>query len=102
MLRSITFSTPENVPQSNSSVEYAQCPDCGQWFETGNVFRNHLCLAREAAEADDAGNTEYVQCDICGQWFRAGNEFRNHLCVTYPDENNLDDEISIVEDYPEA
>lgn len=102
MLRSITFSTQENVPQSNSSVEYAQCPDCGQWFETGNVFRNHLCPAREAAAADDAGSTEYVQCDICGEWFRAGNEFRNHLCVTYPDENNLDDEISIVEDYPEA
>ena len=58
--------------------------------------------AREAAEANDAGSTEYVQCDICGEWFRAGNEFRNHLCVTYPDENNLDDEISIVEDYPEA
>ena len=102
MLHSITFSTPENVPQSNSSVEYAQCPDCGQWFETGNIFRNHLCPAREAAEANDAGSTEYVQCDICGEWFRAGNEFRNHLCVTYPDENNLDDEISIVEDYPEA
>ena len=58
--------------------------------------------AREAAEAGDADSTEYVQCDICGQWFRAGNEFRNHLCVTYPDEDNLDDEISIVEDYPEA
>ena len=35
MLHSITFSTQENVPQSNSSVEYAQCPDCGQWFRTG-------------------------------------------------------------------
>lgn len=102
MLHSITFSTPENVPKSNSSAEYAQCPDCGQWFETGNVFRNHLCPAREAAEAGDADSTEYVQCDICGEWFRAGNEFRNHLCVTYPDEDNLDDEISIVEDYPEA
>lgn len=129
MLLSITFSTPETASGPDASVgyvqcpdcgqwfeagnvfrnhicpaknetEYVQCPDCGQWFEAGNVFRNHICPAREEAAAGAADDAEYVQCDICGQWFRAGNEFRNHLCVSYPD--NLDDEISIVEDYPEA
>ena len=89
-----------HICPAKNETEYVQCPDCGQWFEAGNVFRNHICPAREEAAAGAADDAEYVQCDICGQWFRAGNEFRNHLCVSYPD--NLDDEISIVEDYPEA
>ena len=78
MLRSITFSTQGKRPQSNSSVEYAQCPDAANGLKRER-FRNHLCPAREAAEANDAGSTEYVQCDICGQWFRAAMSFVNHL-----------------------
>ena len=35
MLRSITFSTPENVPQSNSSVEYANAPTAANGLKRG-------------------------------------------------------------------
>ena len=91
----------QSADSASGDVEYVQCPDCGQWFEAGNVFRNHVCPARSQSADSASGDVEYVQCEICGEWFQAGNEFRNHLCVSYPSEDNLD-EISIVEDYPDA
>ena len=91
----------QSADSASGDVEYVQCPDCGQWFEAGNVFRNHVCPARSQSADSASGDVEYVQCEICGEWFQAGNEFRNHQCVTYPSEDNLD-EISIVEDYPDA
>ena len=72
MLYSMTFSTQETDLQVHSSVQYVQCPDCGEWFEEGNVYRNHICPARS--------ETPYVQCPDCGGWFEEGNEYRNHIC----------------------
>ena len=84
MLESMTFPGESQSGSSAPDNQYVQCPDCGQWYEAGNVYRNHVCPAKR--QADDE---EYVQCDICGEWFRAGNEFRNHICVTYPSEDNM-------------
>jgi len=38
----------------NATEEQVQCEYCGQWFPAGNLFRNHVCPARDAAMA--AGN----------------------------------------------
>lgn len=118
MLESMTFPGESQGGQTAQNEGRAQCPDCGQWFEAGNVYRNHVCPARQQADETEyvqcpdcgqwfeAGNVyrnhicparqqaeeaeeEYVQCDVCGEWFRAGNEFRNHICVTYPSEDNM-------------
>jgi len=53
-----------------------QCPACGGWFEEGNVFRNHICIA--------ATQPERVQCPACDGWFEEGNVFRNHICPAVP------------------
>lgn len=71
-----------HVCPAKDEKAYEQCPDCGQWFEEGNIFRNHICPAKESQEV------EYVRCDVCGDWFPAGNVFRNHQCVNYPSEDN--------------
>lgn len=84
MLESMTFPGESQSGSSAPDNQYVQCPNCGQWYEAGNVYRNHVCPAKR--QADDE---EYVRCDVCGEWFRAGNEFRNHICVTYPSEDNM-------------
>ena len=64
---------------SQSETEYVQCDICGEWFEAGNVFRNHQCISYPSED-------NMVRCDICGGWFEPGNVFRNHQCVSYPSE----------------
>ncbi len=55
-------------------VNYVQCPDCGGWFEEGNVYRNHICPGRYY------GDDDMVLCPYCNQWYEAGNVYRNHIC----------------------
>lgn len=64
-----TYEYPD--PEETADGEMVQCPDCGNWYEEGNVFRNHVCEGREA---------EMVQCPDCGNWYEEGNVFRNHIC----------------------
>lgn len=94
-------STKKSSGSSSSKVKYVQCPDCGQWFEEGNIYRNHICPAKTSlvqcpycglwyAAGDDYNNhycpffanpeSTLVQCPDCGQWFEEGAEFRNHYC----------------------
>ena len=35
----------------NNTEEMVQCEYCGGWFEAGNIFRNHVCPARDEAYA---------------------------------------------------
>lgn len=51
-----------------STPELVQCPYCGDWFEEGNIFRNHYCPEKDAALAAEeagpdtsAGNVDYVK-----------------------------------------
>ncbi len=30
----------------STQAEMVQCPDCGNWYEEGNIFRNHICEGR--------------------------------------------------------
>ena len=80
--------------EGEGNLQY--CYYCGQWYEQGNVFRNHICPERDAAiangtyygnDSDDnydysdqegEGNLQY--CEYCGQWYEQGNVFRNHIC----------------------
>lgn len=32
--------------ESSAEQAMAQCPDCLNWYETGNIFRNHICSGR--------------------------------------------------------
>lgn len=74
------------VPASSSSDEdLVYCEYCGQWYEPGNVFRNHICPNRDAAYAaqssdSDSSDEDLVYCEYCGNWYEAGNVFRNHIC----------------------
>lgn len=83
-----------NIPTSN----LAFCEYCGQWFEEGNIFRNHVCPARDAANAassqfDDSSTAGKAQCPYCGEWYEEGNVFRNHICPAR-DAANAQDEAS--------
>ena len=80
--------------EGEGNLQY--CYYCGQWYEQGNVFRNHICPARDAAIAngtyygndnddnydysDQEGEGNLVYCEYCGQWYEDGNVFRNHVC----------------------
>ena len=91
MLFSITLSGQSDNPDSSSGAaetEYVRCEICGEWFEAGNVFRNHQCVTYPGEDyAAAESSPEMVRCEICGEWFEAGNVFRNHQCVTYPGED---------------
>lgn len=60
--------------------ELVQCPDCGNWYEEGNVFRNHICEGRTYPDEGETADGEMVQCPDCGNWYEEGNVFRNHIC----------------------
>ena len=44
---------------SSSQPEMVQCDYCGNWFEAGTVFRNHVCPARDAALSGDYSYNDY-------------------------------------------
>ena len=82
----LSSTQPQAAQQETSTngdpVEMVQCEYCGQWLESGNIYRNHMCPQKEAALAAENGvaNSELVQCEYCGEWLEAGNIFRNHMC----------------------
>ena len=49
-------SKPEAAAQSTSGdkTEMVQCEYCGEWLESGNSYRNHMCPEKEAALAAEA------------------------------------------------
>ena len=83
----VAASTPSSNSSSNTSANpsnLAYCEYCGQWLEEGNIFRNHVCPNRDAANAaaaaDNTPDEDDAYCEYCGQWYPAGNVFRNHIC----------------------
>ncbi len=81
-------------PENPSGQELAYCEYCGQWYEAGNVFRNHICPERDAAYAREAAGGDahegMAYCEYCGQWYHEGNEFRNHICPARDAANGVD------------
>jgi len=70
-----------------SSSDMVQCEYCGEWFEAGNDYRNHVMAAHNNASADvDEPTEDLVQCEYCGQWFEAGNDYRNHVMAAHSDQ----------------
>ena len=45
-------SAPASSEYSVPEEELAYCEYCGQWYPVGNVFRNHICPGRDAANAE--------------------------------------------------
>ncbi|MBR2528278.1 MAG: hypothetical protein IKE58_07405 [Blautia sp.] len=71
----------QTAPSTGANTDKVQCEYCGEWLETGNIFRNHMCPQKEAALAQESINgDEQVQCEYCGAWLHSGNEYRNHMC----------------------
>jgi len=70
----IDLSKPEKTENmgNEDALDQVQCEDCGNWYEEGNEFRNHICETPDGAQ---------VQCEDCGNWYEEGNEFRNHICT---------------------
>ena len=75
-------------PEDSKSLVY--CEYCGEWYEEGNIFRNHVCPNRDYAMGVENGAIELpaesgdhageAYCEYCGQWYEEGNVFRNHIC----------------------
>ena len=77
------------------------CDFCGKWYEEGNVFRNHVCPARDAAyaaQSDYDSSDDLVYCEYCGQWYEPGNVFRNHICPGRDAANAASSEYSVPEE----
>ena len=82
--------SPAPAPSSssgsgNAATDLVFCEYCGKWYEPGNVFRNHVCPNRDAANAAQAAasnsqDNDLVYCEYCGNSYEAGNVFRNHIC----------------------
>ena len=77
--------------KSDNGKELVYCEYCGEWYEEGNVFRNHVCPNRDYAMGVEAGTIELpaehtddhageAYCEYCGEWYEEGNVFRNHIC----------------------
>ena len=83
---------PPTGTQDPSAPGQAYCIYCGKYYEEGNVYRNHICPARDAAYAageeaiDSVNGTQdplaenQVYCIYCGQYYPEGNVYRNHIC----------------------
>lgn len=72
-----TYGYPD---EGETAGEMVQCPDCGNWYEEGNVFRNHICEGKTYPDEGETADGEMVQCPDCGNWYEEGNVFRNHVC----------------------
>ena len=62
----------------NSDQEMVQCEFCGEWFNAGTDYRNHVSAAHPN------GDQERVQCEFCGEWFNVGTDYRSHLAAAHP------------------
>ncbi len=56
------------------ATEKVQCEYCGEWFEAGNDYRNHVMAAHTNTDQTEG----LVQCEYCGQWFEPNDAFREH------------------------
>ncbi len=70
----------EPTYEETTDAEMVQCPDCGNWYDEGNVFRNHICEGKTYPNDGETADGEMVQCPDCGNWYEEGNVFRNHVC----------------------
>ena len=67
-----------------STPEMVQCEYCGEWFEAGADYRNHVMAAHsDASGYVDDSTVEMVQCEYCGEWFEAGADYRNHVMAAH-------------------
>lgn len=91
---------PDQASNTDSNEERVQCPYCGEWFEPGNDYRNHVMAAHQEQinqEAEDQDTS--VQCPYCGESFAAGNDYRNHVMAAHSDElSDEDKDEDITED----
>lgn len=86
---------------SAAAPNLVYCDFCGKWYEEGNVFRNHICPARDAAYADQSdknSSDDMAYCEYCGQWYETGNVFRNHICPGRDAANAASDEYNVPEE----
>lgn len=80
---SVPASSVSSGSGSTAAPNLVYCDFCGKWYEEGNVFRNHICPARDAAyaaQSDNDSSDDLAYCEYCGQWYESGNVFRNHIC----------------------
>lgn len=47
--------------EETTDGEMVQCPDCGNWYEEGNIFRNHICEGRTYPDEGETADGEMVQ-----------------------------------------
>lgn len=86
------------------------CNACGLYFQTGDMFRSHICaaapqkteplLCKECGkffDNDEAlqshtcvppGN-EIIKCAVCHQLFSDEESYQNHICISYLDDNSV-------------
>lgn len=84
------------------------CNACKQYFQTGEAFRNHDCIAApregepshcavcgknfdspEALLSHTCVQTENLECAICHQLFSDAESYQNHICISYLDGNSV-------------
>ena len=83
----LTVYTLEYLQKSGVAVsedpEMIQCEFCGEWFQAGADYRNHVAAAHAEESAEMYGDQEHVQCEYCGEWFNAGADYRNHVMAAH-------------------
>ena len=83
----LTVYTLEYLQKSGVAVsedpEMIQCEFCGEWFQAGADYRNHVAAAHAEESAEMYGDQERVQCEYCGEWFNAGADYRNHVMAAH-------------------
>ena len=86
-----------------------QCEVCGNWYEAGNVFRNHICTIDEIQPYPDEDNM--IQCKLCGNWFlldiQSYPEYHNMVQCTVCGQwfefgDGGSDFVDVIQPYPEA
>ena len=71
--------------------EMTQCDVCGEFYSTGEDFRNHMLTAHPEVSHGD-GENEMTQCDVCGEFYSTGEDFRNHMLTAHPEVSHGDGE----------
>ncbi len=103
----------EKKPEGGAQ-DMVYCEYCGEWYEAGNVFRNHVCPNRDFAMGVEAGTATLptddhagmAYCPYCGEWYEEGNVFRNHVCPNRDmalhadddDDDPYDDDVDIYDE----
>ena len=87
------YASLERIRSNNGAGnEQVQCEYCGEWFNAGNDYRNHVMAAHNNPEADvDEPASDRVQCEYCGEWFEAGNDYRNHVMAAHNNDTENSD-----------